>query len=49
MLIGIEQHGRVCAACAEICRACAQSCAGLSGMSECEQACKRAQACEKMG
>ncbi|WP_223203210.1 four-helix bundle copper-binding protein [Achromobacter xylosoxidans] len=50
MLIGIEQHGRVCAACAEICRACAQSCAGVSDMAECEQACKRcAQACEKMG
>ncbi|WYX26189.1 four-helix bundle copper-binding protein [Achromobacter xylosoxidans] len=49
MLIGIEQHGRVCAACAEICRACAQSCAGLSGMSECEQACSAARRRAKNG
>lgn len=49
MLIGVEQHGRVCAACAQLCKACAGSCAGLDGMDECEQACRQcAQACEKM-
>ncbi|CAB3854274.1 four-helix bundle copper-binding protein [Achromobacter denitrificans] len=49
MLIGVELHDRVCAACAEMCRACAESCSRLDGMDECEDACTRcAQACERM-
>lgn len=49
MMIGSDQMGRVCAACAAICEACAESCQDLDGMGPCVEACRRcANACSHM-
>lgn len=49
MLIGVEQHGKVCAACAEICEDCARSCEAIGGMDACVEACRRcAESCRRM-
>ena len=49
MMIGVDQHARVCAACAEICDACAQSCERVGDMQDCVQACRTcAESCRQM-
>ncbi len=49
MLIGSEQHKRVCGVCADLCQSCAQSCERLEGMEDCVEACRRCeQHCRKM-
>jgi hypothetical protein len=49
MLIGVEQQGKVCAACAEICEACARSCEAIGDMDSCVEACRRcAESCHRM-
>jgi hypothetical protein len=49
MMIGSDQMGRVCGACAAICDDCADSCDALDGMAACVEACRRcADACREM-
>ncbi len=49
MLIGVDQHKQICAACAAVCRECAASCEGLDGMEECARICRScADSCERM-
>jgi len=53
MLRGSEEHGRVCAVCAEICRICEESCLNLAGgdqtMEQCAEACRHcASSCDRM-
>lgn len=49
MSIGVPQHTKVCAVCAEVCEACAESCASVGDMDECVDACRRcAASCREM-
>lgn len=49
MLIGVENHQSVCAACAVACADCARSCDGMDGMADCARTCREcAGMCEKM-
>jgi hypothetical protein len=49
MLIDIEQHKEVCAACAVICAACAKSCDEIGDMDLCVAACQTcAISCQEM-
>ena len=53
MLLGSEQHGETCRACASICAACAEACRSMADgdslMERCAEVCDRcAASCEKM-
>lgn len=49
MLVGAEQHKRVCAICADVCQACAKSCEAVGDMQECIEACQRCEeSCRRM-
>ncbi|MFD1910829.1 four-helix bundle copper-binding protein [Halodurantibacterium flavum] len=49
MLLGSDDHARLCAECARICTACADDCERLGGMTACVDACRRcAEHCRTM-
>ncbi len=49
MELGVEQHKRTCAVCAELCEACAKSCEEVGDMAQCVEACRRcAESCRQM-